>query len=80
MLQEDLTKGEAIRRFAIHVASTHGGKPITMHEGRNIGHKAICRFPLVAARKVLVEITEADGPVTLRDVTLHNSTSLRHQH
>ena len=80
VLQEDLTRGEAIRRFAVHVASTHGGKPITVHEGRNIGHKAICRVPLVACRKVLVEVTEADGAFALRSVELHNATGLVHQH
>jgi len=79
-LQEDLTEGEAVRRFAIHVQPTHAGKPIAVHEGRNIGHKAICRFPLVAASKVVVEITEADRPVKLRNVELHNSTGLVHQH
>ena len=78
VLQEDLTRGEAVRRFAIH--SPHGNPPITLYEGRNIGHKAICRFPLVAAHKIVVEITEADGPVTLRNVELHNTTRLVHQH
>jgi len=80
VLQEDTTKGEAVRRFAIRVASTHGGRPITVHEGRNIGHKAICRVPLVAARKVVVEIIEADGPAVLRSVGLHNASELVHHH
>jgi len=52
----------AVRRFAIRFQATHGGKPITLHEGRNIGHKAIVRFPWVAARKLLIEITESDRP------------------
>jgi len=80
IVQEDLAKGEAVRRFAIRVQSSHGGKPIILHEGRNIGHKAICRFPLVAARKVILDITEADRPAILRAVELHNSTGLAHQH
>jgi alpha-L-fucosidase len=50
-----------------------------VYEGRNIGHKAICRIPLVACSKVVVEITEADRPVTLRAVTLHNTTGLVHR-
>jgi alpha-L-fucosidase len=80
VLQEDLTRGEAVRRFAVHVRPSHAGQRVALHEGRNIGHKAICRVPLVAARKVAVEITEADGPWTLRGVELHNSTGLAHAH
>jgi alpha-L-fucosidase len=80
VIQEDLTQGEAIRRFAVRVQSTHGGAPITLHEGRNVGHKAICRVPLVVARKVIVEITESDRPWRLRDVQLHNSAGLAHRH
>jgi len=73
IVQEDLTRGEAVRRFAIHVWLGTGGPQITVHEGRNIGHKAICRFPLVPVKKVIVEIVEADGPVTFRSVELHNA-------
>jgi alpha-L-fucosidase len=53
---------------------------VCLHEGRNIGHKAIVRLPLVAARKVVVEVTESDGPWTLRDAALHNSAALEHRH
>ena len=53
---------EAIRRFAINVQSTHGGPMVTLHEGRNVGHKAICRVPTVAARKVVQAIPVADEP------------------
>ena len=56
------------------------GKGFRPHWGRNPGHKAICRFPLVAAPKVLIEITESDRPVTLRAVELHNSPGLAHEH
>ena len=75
VIQEDLTEGEAIRRFAVRVQSTHGGTPITLHEGRNVGHKAICRVPLVCARKVIVEVTESDRPAKLREVELHDATA-----
>lgn len=78
VLQEDLKAGEAVRRFAIRIQPGHGNQPITLHEGRNIGHKAICRLPLVTARSVLVEITEAAGPFRLRAVELHNSSGLTH--
>lgn len=80
VLQEDLSRGESVRRFAVHIATGVHAQTVTVYEGRNIGHKAICRFPLVACRKVVVEIVEADGPVRLRDVSLHNSTGLVHRH
>jgi alpha-L-fucosidase len=80
ILQEDLTEGEAVRRFVIHVNPAIGGRPITIYEGRNIGHKAICRFPLVACQKVIVEITESDRPARLRAVYLHNTSGLTHSH
>lgn len=80
IIQEDLQQGEAVRRFAIHVQTSAHGPLLTIYEGRNIGHKAICHCPLVACRKVVIEITTADHPVTLRSVTLHNTTGLRHQH
>ncbi|HUS58430.1 MAG TPA: alpha-L-fucosidase [Planctomycetota bacterium] len=74
VLQEDLTNGEHVRRFAISVDSTPAGlQPIVVHEGQNIGHKAICWFPLVKAAKVRLEITQADGPVKIRSFQLHNS-------
>jgi hypothetical protein len=31
------------------------GQLVAMYEGRNIGHKAICRIPLVACSKVVAE-------------------------
>ncbi len=80
VLQEDLAKGESVRRFAIHMQTGISGRLITLYEGRSIGHKLICRVPLVACRKIVVEITEADGAAALRDVSLHNSTRLLHRH
>ena len=73
VLQEDLTAGEAIRRFAIGFQSAYGGQLIALHEGRNVGHKAIVRLPYVAARKLVVQVTEATGPVRLRDIALCSS-------
>ncbi|MEW6358174.1 MAG: alpha-L-fucosidase [Planctomycetota bacterium] len=70
VIQEDLAEGERARRFKIEVFP--GRDPVTLWEGRNIGHKAICPFPLTAARKLRVQITECDGPVSLRYLELHN--------
>lgn len=71
--QEDLTGGEHVRRFRVQIFPAHYGDPITVFEGHNMGYKAICRFPLVAARQVRLEILEADGPVRLAGLALHNT-------
>jgi len=80
VLQEDCSSGERVRRFAIHIRTGISGRLVCLHEGRNMGHKAIVRLPLVAACKVVVEIVEADGEWALRDVALHNSSGLAHKH
>lgn len=71
VVQEDLTQGEHVRRFAVQMLVERYW--ITLWEGRNIGHKAICRFPMVPVRKVRLQVLEADGPVTMRAIELHNS-------
>jgi alpha-L-fucosidase len=71
VVQEDLTQGEHVRRFAVQIFPGHYGNPITVFEGYNIGHKAICQFPAVAARKVRLEVLEADGAVRLKELALH---------
>jgi alpha-L-fucosidase len=70
---EDLTNGEHVRKFNIYATVTHGGE-ILVYSGFNIGHKAICRFPQIAARKIRLEITESDGPVQIRDIKLYKTS------
>jgi alpha-L-fucosidase len=79
ILQEELRQGEAVRRFAVHIRTVKTKQLITIYEGRNIGHKAICRLPLIGCTQVVVEITQADRPVKLRSVSLINSTGLTYQ-
>jgi alpha-L-fucosidase len=83
ILQEDLTKGETVsetvKRFKIIIKTHHDD--VTIYEGQNIGHKAICSFPLVACLGVKVQITEPYPSVDhLRSVSLYNTTGLTHQH
>lgn len=73
VLMEDLTGGEHVRRFVIEIETYLGGRePIVVHEGRNIGHKAICGFPPVRARAVTIRITESDGEPKLRSAAAHH--------
>jgi alpha-L-fucosidase len=70
VLQEDLSAGEHCRRFVLDIP--YGDLPaITLWEGHNIGHKAICHFPPVAAHSLRLRILESDGPVALKEAALH---------
>ena len=78
VIQEDLATGERARKFAIKVIPAPSGmESITIHEGCNIGHKAICRFPLIKVLKVRLEFIESDGPVKIRSMQFHNSLAER---
>ncbi len=71
ILMEDLTDGEYVRRFRVQAHPHHYGQPITVWEGHNIGHKAICRFAPLRTSKLRVELLETSGPARLRSVTFH---------
>jgi len=72
VIQEDLREGERARRFAVQILP--GRDWISLFEGTNIGHKAICPFPLIGATKIRLKILEAGAPVQLRALELHNTT------
>ncbi len=71
VLQEDLSNGEHIRRFAIDIEGFPHSQPITVWEGHNVGHKQICSFPVIRAKKVNVRILESDGPWELREASTY---------
>ena len=74
VLQEDLANGQRIRRFAVHgEVYLHGQEPVTLWEGTNPGHKAICTFPLIRLRKLSVEILESDGEPHVRELAAYRA-------
>ncbi len=73
IIQEDLSMGENIRRFRIKVTSPGVPQEITIYEGYNIGHKAICRFPLIRCNSITLEVLEASSPIKLRTIEFYNS-------
>ena len=79
ILQEDLSRGESVRRFEIWIESYMGKNPVLVYEGRNLGHKAICSFPLLRTKSLRIAVTEADGPVMLRDIQLFRAHGLMQQ-
>ncbi len=68
VLQEDLSEGESVRRFRISIMPYLHGRDIVIFEGHNIGHKAICSFPLIRVRGVKIDVLEADGEIRMRSV------------
>ena len=68
-LCEDLTEGESVRAFRIYAAlPAYNFKRILIYCGCTVGHKTVCRFPTVYTPKITVEITDADGEVSLTDM------------
>jgi len=73
VLQEDMTEGEFVRRFSLKVL--YGKQAVVLHEGHNIGHKAICQFPPLKTQRIVLEIAEATGPIRLRSVQFFSVAS-----
>lgn len=73
VLQEDMTRGQRIERFAIRAEPYHigGTEPVTLYEGKNPGHKAVCHFPLARVAKICVEVTSAQGEWAWRSIEAH---------
>lgn len=61
ILGEDIRRGERICSFRIVIRPYPYGGGVTVSEGKNIGHKAICRFPTVATEEVRIETESPDG-------------------
>jgi alpha-L-fucosidase len=72
VLQEDIRLGEHIRAFEIQmpVPGEHF-PPVVLYKGENVGHKALCSFPPVAAHTLIIKVTKADGEVTMRNLEIH---------
>jgi alpha-L-fucosidase len=72
VLQEDIRLGEHIRTFEIKMP-VPGEKflPVVIYKGENVGHKAICSFPPIAVNTVIIDVTKADGDVTMRNMEFH---------
>lgn len=75
VIQEDLTNGEAVVSFKVTVITAKTGRPFVIYEGKNIGHKAIIRLPVLKVRGVILEVTEFNTPPVLRTISLHHSGS-----
>jgi len=70
VIEEDITYGEAIEEFRIHCHLPCGwkGKITCVYHGDTVGHRAICRIPLIRTGHIEVEILRADGEAKLKSV------------
>ncbi len=69
VIEEDISDGEAIKEFRIMASlPCYTAKSICVYIGKNIGHKAICRFPTMMTGKLTLEVTDSDGEVKLKSM------------
>lgn len=74
VIAENIAKGEKIRRFQIKAYTAPEAKaPVTLYEGSSVGHKAICRFPLIKVNSIYLEVLEKDGDIDLKELTFYKS-------
>ncbi|GHH97830.1 alpha-L-fucosidase [Neobacillus kokaensis] len=72
VIQEDLAKGESVSQFKISIITAKSQQLLTIYEGKNIGHKAIVRFPAVKVRGVILEIIESNGTPAIKNISFHH--------
>lgn len=73
VLMEDLGRGERIRSFRILIRPYPYGDYVTVYEGKNVGHKAVCRFPAVATEEVRVLVDSSEDEPAFRQIFLYHA-------
>lgn len=58
VIQEDLTEGESIIHFKVHIITAKTQHRVLVHEGRNIGNKIIINIPPVKVRGLEIEVID----------------------
>ncbi len=77
VIQEELAQGEAVLRFTLYFEPVlYTPQPVCLYRGGTIGHKAICVFPAVRAKKIILKIDEQDGPAAIRSMLPYMAKSL----
>lgn len=54
MLEEDITESEKVEMFEVYIYPYSYGKPILVYEGITIGHKHICKIPMIRTQKLIL--------------------------
>ena len=73
VLREDITEGHKVRRFRITAQPyIPSEEDIHLYETTGIGHKAICPFPAIYVKKLMIDILESDGPYRISDLCAYS--------
>lgn len=73
IIQEDLSNGEHVQAFKIDIITAKTGKSVPVHEGQNIGHKAIIPIPPVNIRGLRLTVTKSAGSPVIKTLSIHHS-------
>ena len=68
VLQERIEKGEYSGTFTCEVSECDY-RVFQLYKGNTVGHKPICRFSLVHATCLIIEINEQDGEAELNVIS-----------
>lgn len=69
VIEQDISDGEAVIEFRILASlPCYSSKSICVYIGKNIGHKAICRFPTISTGKLTLEVLKSDGEVKIKSL------------
>ena len=74
VLKEDEDNLETVEQFSIKAVPYEYGLPITIYEGKTIGHKAVCQFPPFYTKKVEVTIKQSANTAdknVLKEISLY---------
>jgi len=72
MLQEMITTGQRVEKFALEVPDGQAWKPIA--EATTIGYKRLLKFPQVTASRVRLKILDSRDCPTIREFGLYKSS------
>lgn len=69
ILQEDIAKGERIRKYQMEAYS--GGRWITLANGESIGNKRIEKFDTIKLSRLRIKIIDSDGLAQIKDFSAY---------
>ncbi|MEG2381857.1 MAG: alpha-L-fucosidase, partial [Oscillospiraceae bacterium] len=69
VLCEDLSNGEHIEEFEIWADIYLGKTAFLIYKGDTVGHKRICKFPVMKTNHINIKVTKASGDYVFNEGT-----------
>jgi len=66
ILAEDLTNGEMIEEFSVHIKNGIIYRPVCVYTGKTVGNKRIITFPQIKATEIIIKIEKSRGKVSFK--------------